>query len=248
MYDKDLLKECVGEEPFVSVIIPAYKEKEINKNISLIQKEIKKLGIRYEILVVDDGSPDDTYLEALKNTKKNVRIFKCSSNQGKGAVLKKGFSLSRGNLSVFLDADLDIPPSQIETMFEYLIENEADAVIGSKRHPKSQIKYPWYRRFLSYNYYMLTKLLLNPKVKDTQVGLKLFKSEVLKKNLPKTRIKKHAFDLELILLIDKMGYKIVEAPIIIDFKNERSSINAKSIAEIFLDTLKIFYRFKILKN
>jgi glycosyltransferase involved in cell wall biosynthesis len=166
-------------------------------------------------------------------------------NKGKGHALKRGGMMAKGEKIIFLDSDLDIPPRQIKFFLDEL-EN-ADIVIGSKRHPDSKIVYPISRKFMSAVYQRLNSILFNLNVKDTQVGIKAFHGKILKKNLPKLAIKRYVFDLELLVVLNKEGYKIKEAPVQIEYKFG-STINIKSVLNMLWETAAIFYRLKILKH
>jgi hypothetical protein len=146
----------------------------------------------------------------------------------------------------FFDSDLDIPPSQIKIFFDALQKSHADVVVGSKLHPKSKIHYPFFRRLLSYFYHLLVKLLFNLDVRDTQVGLKLFQAKALKKIMPLIAIKRFAFDLELLVVARKFGFKIVEAPIEINYSSVKSTVSLLAIFGIFVDTCAVYYRKNIL--
>jgi dolichol-phosphate mannosyltransferase len=124
--------------------------------------------------------------------------------------------------------------------------DDADIVIGSKFHPNSKIQYPVLRRFVSLGYYYLVKILFGLPVHDTQTGLKLFKSEVLKKVLPRILVKEFAFDIEVLVNAHRLGYKIVEAPISLNH-SWSSSVDFVAIWKIFQDTMAVFYRTYILR-
>ena len=215
----------------LSIIMPAYNEADTIE--SVVKEVIESVnGIKkWEILIVDDGSKDSTYkkaklLEELNGGK--VRALSYNSNKGKGFALKYGFEHSIGDNVVFLDADMDLPPKQITRFFEIMEDTKADVVVGSKRHPESKVNYPLKRKLLSEVYFIIVKTLFNLNVKDTQVGLKLFKREVLEDIMPKLLVKRYAFDVELLANAIKKGYKIVEAPVELTF-NFNSKINWKAI-------------------
>ncbi|MFH1367124.1 MAG: glycosyltransferase [Patescibacteria group bacterium] len=232
----------------ISVITPTRNlEKTIRQNIGVIIEEIKKLNLDYEIIIVDDASLDRTYSEAKKFASEKIKIFNFPQNKGKGFALKFGFYQSTGDTVVFIDGDLDLHPNQIDNFIKILEKEKADLVIGSKRHKNSQVNYPAFRRFLSFGYQTLVKMLLNLGVRDTQVGLKLFKKEVLVECLPRVIIKKYAFDLELLVVAKKLGYKIVEAPINLKYQFSGTGIDIKAVKNMLQDTLAVFYRLKILK-
>ncbi len=207
----------------------------------------KKLGIDYEIVVADDGSSDKTseIIKELNNPR--VKVIKLLKNEGKGQALKEGFKHCEGDLIMFLDGDLDIHPRQFEVLFEVLKNENADVVIGSKRHKRSVLHYPRSRRIMSAVYFFLVKILFGLPLKDTQTGIKLFKAEVLKNIFHKVLIKRYAFDLELLILAHHYGYKISEAPVVVDFKGKYGHIKFKTIFRMLWDTLAVFYRLHILK-
>ncbi len=233
----------------VSVIIPSYNEgMRIEDSIKETMRTFDDFGCQYEIIVVDDGSYDNTP-EVLKRISKNhpqVIAVENKKNFGKGRALKKGFRFCSGEWTVFLDADLTLHPMQISTFFDIMRLDDADIVIGSKFHPNSKIQYPASRRFISLGYYYLIKILFGLPLRDTQTGLKLFKSEVLKKVLPRILVKEFAFDIEVLVNAHRLGYRIVEAPISLNH-SWSSSVSLRSVWKIFLDTIAIFYRTHILR-
>lgn len=232
----------------VSVVIPAYNEgKEIYKNLNSYIKAFEGLGLNFEIVLIDDGSTDNTYQEALRVDHPSISCLRYGENKGKGFALAYGVHWTKGEFITFMDADADLPPEQLEVFIEYLSQNGADGVIGSKRHPEANVYYPIKRKFLSYGYHILTRFLFNLPHKDTQTGLKLFKRGVLRKVLPRIVVKKYAFDLEVIAVAHHLGFKIVEAPIVIDYQFNGSMVTWRQIWQIFIDTIAIFYRLRILK-
>jgi glycosyltransferase involved in cell wall biosynthesis len=240
----------MGEEivkPQLSVIIPAYNEEEqIEQCIFELQKVLDSSKLsNYEIIVVDDGSHDDTYnvLASRFSDNQKIKIASYSPNQGKGYAIKYGFNLSNGEIISFLDADLDLHPSHVLSLYSYMIEHDFDLVIGSKRHPQSVLFYPPLRKIYSNVYYYLIRLFFSLPIKDTQTGVKVFKREVLEYVLPRIVIKQYAFDLELLVVAHMGNYKIGEAPIVLKFMDKYVyTIGIKSICRIIIDTLGIFYR------
>ncbi|MCX6347281.1 MAG: hypothetical protein NTZ89_05005 [Actinobacteria bacterium] len=127
-------------------------------------------------------------------------------------------------------------------------KNDADIVIGSKRHKDSVVDYPLSRKIYSNMYYFLIKILFGLPVKDTQTGFKLFRYSSLKNSLEKIVIKKYAFDLELLVVCKIQKCKIIECPIILKpTRTYYNRIGFKAIMNIILDTMAIFYRYRILK-
>lgn len=234
----------------VSVIMPAYNEADhIASSIKETISTFDDFGCDYEIIVVDDGSTDSTYQELEKVVSRcdRVLIKRNRANYGKGRALKRGFRAATGEFIVFLDADMDLHPGQIQTFFDIMRLDEADVVIGSKRHPNSQLNYPLHRKIISSVYFFLVDLMFGLPIKDTQTGLKLFKHEVLKKVFPKILIKKFAYDLEILVNTHNLGYKIAEAPVVLNSQRRFDRIGLRSIYDTWWETMAVFYRTYILR-
>lgn len=230
--------------------MPALNEgRHIFANIRETSLAVAELSDNFEIVVVDDGSTDNTGEEIERAAREipGVKALSSPGNRGKGWALKKAFGVCRGELVFFLDSDLDIHPRQFSALLKIQQRSGADAVIGSKRHPDSTLNYPLARRFVSAAYFFLVKLLFGLPLRDTQTGIKLFRKETLQAVLPHLLVKRYAFDLELLANLHHRGFAIAEAPIVVDYKGSFGRIGLVSIWTIFLDTLAVFYRLKILK-
>lgn len=233
----------------ISVIIPAYNEADIIcESLRETVRVFKDFGCRYEIIVVDDGSQDATYQKALEEASRhsNVIVKQMKKNRGKGRGLKVGFRQASGEYVVFLDADMELHPGQIQTFFDIMRLDEADVVIGSKRHPNSRLNYPWDRRIISSVYFFFIKIFFGLPIRDTQTGLKLFKYEVLKKVFPRILVKAFGYDLEILVNVHRLGYRIAEAPVVLDSKQRYGRIGFDSILATWRDTMAIWYRANIL--
>lgn len=233
----------------LSVIIPAYnEEKNIEKTSKTLLQALHKIKRDFEIIVVSDGSLDGTSDQARKIKDSHLKVLSYGPNRGKGHALSYGVKHSRGDIITFLDAGGDFDTTHIDKFIKLMEVFDADIVIGSKRHPASQVNYPFKRRFYSYLYHVMIRLLFNLNIKDTQTGLKVFKREVLEKILPRAVVKQYAFDLELLVIAKRLGYnRIFEAPVKMDFNISSTGINFKTIYGMIMDTLAIFYRRYILK-
>ncbi|MBM3248593.1 MAG: glycosyltransferase family 2 protein [Candidatus Omnitrophica bacterium] len=234
----------------VSVLLPAYNEAyHIKNNIEEAIRTFDEFGCDYEIVIIDDGSSDNTFEIATEVSKKYSRVFvkRNLSNFGKGRAIKKGFRYTSGKYIIFLDADMELHPGQLQTFFDIMRLDEVDVVIGSKMHPNSKIKYPLHRKIVSRVYFSLVKLMFGLPIHDTQTGLKLFKAEVLEKVLPKILVKEFAYDLEILVNAHHLGYRIAEAPVIVNSKKRYGRIRFKDIYKTWIDTLAIYYRLNILK-
>jgi glycosyltransferase involved in cell wall biosynthesis len=233
-----------------SVIVPAYKqEKTIVQDLKRICGVLDKIRYDYELICVVDGKIDRTYQRAKKLKIKNLKVIGYKINKGKGYAIRYGMARAKGDYVVFIDAGMDIDPNGISMVLEHMEWYDADIIVGSKRHPASQVEYPLTRKIYSWGYYFLVRLFFGLKLKDTQAGLKIFKRKVLEKVLPRLLVKKFAFDIELLAVANYLGFKkIYEAPIKIDPERFKfsSTIKFKTVWEMFIDTLAVFYRLRIL--
>jgi glycosyltransferase involved in cell wall biosynthesis len=243
----------MGKIKLLSLVVPAYKqEKTIVKDLQNLNKVLSTLSFKHEIVVVVDGFVDKTY-EKIRNKKpliKNLKLFGYKDNRGKGFAIKFGVSKATGDIIGFIDAGMDIDPSEISLMLDLMKWNRADIIVGSKLHPESKVNYPVWRKIMSWGYRTLTHVLFGFSVKDTQVGFKIFRKEVAKSVFPRIIVKRFAFDIEVLTVAYKLGYhRIFEAPIKLNFKSGGSITSGnfwKTIYLMMLDTAAVFYRLKIL--
>lgn len=233
--------------PTLSVIVPTYRDgARIYSNLLKLDRALATIGEPYEIIVVSDGNFDNTYDEARRFEAAHVRVYHYTRNMGKGFALRYGVVRSSGSIVTFIDGDGDIDPAQIATYLKIMQETRADVVVGSKRHPDSQVVYPPIRRLYSATYQALLRILFDLGVRDTQVGLKLFRREVLAGVLPRIVVKRYAFDLELLVVAHHLGFvRVVEAPVHIG-QRFSSTINRRAIMSILMETAAIFYRKNVL--
>jgi len=244
-------KKSKPENVFLSVIVPAYRQEQtIIEDLKRIKKTLDQIRYDYEMICVVDGNTDDTFKKAKKINSKKIKVVGYENNRGKGYAVRYGMARSKGNLIAFIDAGMDIDPNGISMILEHMEWYEADIIIGSKRHPASQVEYPFLRKIYSDVYYWLVRILFGLKVRDTQAGLKIFKRGVLEKVLPRLLVKRFAFDVELLSVANRLGFnKIYEAPIKIDSERFKfaSTIKSKAVSEMLLDTAAVFYRLRLLR-
>lgn len=240
----------------LSVVIPAYRaEKIIAKTLEKVKRVLDGTRYNYEIICVVDGHVDKTFEVAKKveaESPKKIRVISYQENLGKGHAVRFGMARARGDVIGFVDAGIELNPNGLGMLLEHLEWYDADIVVGSKRHPASKVVYPWQRKVLSFGYQMLTRVLFGLSVKDTQVGMKFFRREVLKKVLPRLLVKDFAFDIELLSVANYLGFRrIFEAPVEIKMKfGGVSTIASKgflrTIWRMLWDTMAVFYRLYIL--
>ena len=200
----------------LSVIIPAYnEEKRIERTLLDVDSYLEKQNYEYEIIVVDNNSNDRTSDVVKRLTATSVQNAKVllQTIQGKGAAVKMGVAAAEGEYVVFMDADNATPISQIEKFWPDL-ESGVEVVIGDRYLDDAhKAKQPLMRTILSRGSNMLIQIVLIPHLHDTQAGFKAFRSEPAKKIFQHVSIYGWAFDMELLALALKLGYRIKAVPI-----------------------------------
>jgi glycosyltransferase involved in cell wall biosynthesis len=235
-----------------SLIIPVYKhERTIKREIESVIKILSVLSFPFEIIPVIDGNLDNSRSEAKKVKDKRVKIVGYQTNHGKGYAVRFGFAHATGDVIGFMDGGGDLKPDVLPLMLAQFEFQNADVVLGSKRHPESKVVYPTYRKILSFVYQKFVKILFSLEVTDTQVGMKIYKRKVLEDVLPRLLVKQFAFDIEMLAVAYHLGYrKIYEAPVQIDLFSAKTSIAwsrmFRVIYNMLNDTLAVFYRLRIL--
>ncbi|MCX8094465.1 MAG: glycosyltransferase family 2 protein [Candidatus Goldbacteria bacterium] len=225
----------------VSVIIPAYnEEKRLPETLKKIKNFLKKNKIKNEIIVVDDGSTDNTVSISKKY---KVKVLKNEKNKGKGFSVKRGMLAARGEIVIFTDADLSTP---VEFLKHFINEHKSgfDIVIASRALQGSEIKIPQpYLRELSGKIFnVLVRLITWLPIHDTQCGFKSFTRKAAQQIFKRLTIYGFGFDVEALYIARKLGFTISEYPV--------SWYNSKATKVDFLkDSIRMFFElFKIRLN
>lgn len=241
------------QEPELSIIVPVFNEAEnIVANLDLLISEVESSFKSFEIIVVSDGSSDGTNIKVYGYNHPNLKLKSLEQNKGKGHAVRSGFKEANGAFICFIDGGMELHPKELKIFLGLIKLYQADIIIGSKRHPQSEIYYPWYRKLLSFVFQILVRILFKINVTDSQVGLKMFRREVIRSILPYLKIDRYGFDLEILCLASALGYtKILEAPIKLDYflKNDRALV--KDISHVLKvglslvkETASLYLRFR----
>jgi len=226
---------------YLSLIVPAYNEEKIIKSsLEKIIKYLKSRGYTWEILVVDDGSVDNTVKIAETFSKKGVRVVRLSRNFGKGKALREGVMKSIGEYVVYSDCDLSVPIEAIDSVLIKL-EKGIGVVIGSRRVPGAHIMVhqPFLREAMGRVFTLLTQIILQMKLVDFTCGFKGFSKKAAKKVFSKGKVNRWAYDSEILFLAKLNKYKIAEVPVSW-FNRKDSRVNLRHVVwESFIDLLKI---------
>jgi dolichyl-phosphate beta-glucosyltransferase len=201
----------------VSVVIPAYNEGvRIEKTLRELVRYLELKFPRFEIIVSDDGSSDDTAekIKRLAETNRQNVLLSHLPNRGKGFAVRQGMLRAANEAVLFTDADLSTPVEEIEIALAELARGFS-VVIASRRHPESVIarRQNLAREFIGRTFNALVRLMTGLLYRDTQCGFKCFTLSAAKEIFSRARIDRFSFDVEILLIAGAMGYAIKEIPV-----------------------------------
>ncbi|MGQ0604560.1 MAG: dolichyl-phosphate beta-glucosyltransferase [Anaerolineales bacterium] len=203
----------------LSVIIPAYNEAQrLGPNLSPVLDFLARHYADSELIIVDDGSTDAT-AESVRRaiaTEPRARLISYQPNHGKGYAVRTGVAASRGDLVLFMDADLATPLDEIPDILGVLADTQADIVIGSRGLPASAIavKPPPFRRFASWVFDQIKYALVGLRgLADTQCGFKVFRGGIARQLFALGKVDRFMFDVEILFLAERAGLVIREMPV-----------------------------------
>ncbi|MCB1033394.1 MAG: glycosyltransferase family 2 protein, partial [Acidobacteria bacterium] len=235
-----------------SVVIPAFNEAErlppsLRRICSYLDgREASSPpasgGADFEVIVVDDGSQDDTAAAARDIGHPAVRVLELGRNCGKGAAVRHGVLASLGDRVLLSDADLSTPIEDLERLEEHA--GEAEVVLGSRAVADANVavRQPLYRELMGKTFNLLIRTLGMTGIRDTQCGFKLLDGEVARELFRELTVDRFAFDVELVLLARRRGYRVAEVGV--TWRNSPASrVNAvtDSLA-MFRDVLRLRLR------
>ena len=205
---------------YLSIVIPSYnEEKRIIPTLDKMCDYCERKDNSYEIIVVDDGSTDKTS-EVIENfckslVKQTIRIIRNTKKHGKGFAVKRGVLSARGKFILFSDADMSTPIEEVEKLISFLNEGYQVA-IGSRGLCESRIEIPQsvLRRSLGRLFNKFVRSSIIKDIMDTQCGFKCFTRDAAFAIFPKQEITGFCFDIELLSLAQRAGYKIKEVPVV----------------------------------
>lgn len=240
------------DKPYLSVIIPAYREaKKIGSSLLIFDSYLSKQDYSYEIIVVNDGSPDNTaqIVRKFGNLVKNLKLIDNSKNHGKGYVVRQGMLSAKGQYRLFTDADNSTPIEHLDKVWPKFKQGY-DVVIGS-RDPKDApgaklgVAQPLFKRMLGNLGNLLTQLLAVRGIWDTQCGFKAMTAEAADDIFSRALIDRWGFDMELLAIAQRLKYKIGIIPVYwIDRPDSRVGI--KGYFQAFRELFKI--RWNLIMN
>lgn len=236
-----------------SIIIPAYNEDGVIGETLRYLQDFLQGRFSYEIIVVDDGSQDQTcqIVEELALKHPSILLYREHKNQGKGMAVKKGILNSRGKVVFYTDADL---PYSIQMIFTYIkaIRDGADIAVGCRAHKESYynihqryILYILSRHLIGMTYIRIVRTLMGLDMRDTQCAFKCLRGAVARDLFSRVRRKGFSFEVEVLLMAIKKELCVIELPVIYKYKGEKSHvIIVRDSLKMLLDLLLIKYDFR----
>lgn len=221
----------------ISIIIPAYNEREeLKKSLPIVYEVLKSKFNNFEIIIVDDGSSDNTSGCILELTRAlpNIKLIQNNRNYGKGHSVKRGVFSAQHQYILFSDADFSTSIDELDKFMGFL-NNGDDIIIGSRGLSESEIlkRQCLPRKTAGKIFNLIVQVFLFKGIKDTQCGFKCFKQSVAKDIFKLQRINRFCFDAEILYIARKKGYSVKEVPV--------KWVNRKeSKVSFFKDSLRMF--------
>jgi len=241
------------QKPYLSVIIPAYKEGErIGTNLLEIENFLANKNFSYEVLVVIDGSPDNTaeISRSFTDKVKNLRVIENKENHGKGYVVRQGLLEAKGEYRVFLDADGSTSIAHVDSFLPEF-KNGYDVVMGSRKIKGAfiQVHQPKIREVMGIGGNILIRTILGLwNYPDTQCGFKILSAKAAQEVASRMVVDRFGFDFELVVLAKKLGFKIKQMPV--RWLNEEGStvgglFGPNGFVQVLIDLFKTKWRLVI---
>ncbi|HEX2034919.1 MAG TPA: dolichyl-phosphate beta-glucosyltransferase [Chloroflexota bacterium] len=236
----------LGGEPYLTVAITAYNEAtRLPHSLSRVLPYLAQQSYSFEVVVNDDGSTDAT-AEVVRDFARRypdrVRLLQAPSNQGKGAGVRRAILASRGRNVLFSDADFSTPIEELPRLLARL-DDDADVVIGSRIQPDGsdmRASQPFYRRLFGKLFHRLADPLIIRGIGDTQSGFKAFRGHVARELFRDTQLASIIFDVEVLYLAQRRGYRIDEVPVRwTNAGGSRMRVTPKHAVSVLWDLLRI---------
>lgn len=231
----------IDGEPYLSIVIPAYNEEvRIVPTIGAIASHVSGLGFPWELIVADDGSKDQTVALVEELGMANLRVLRAAANGGKGSAVRRGMLAARGKYVLFDDADNSTPIEELEKLLGKLDGEGFDVAVGSRVADGAEEAHrTLLRRLLSGGLRWIVRNVFRIGVRDTQCGFKLFTRAAAQRLYSAQTIDGFSFDLEILYLAGKLGYRVAEVPVSwIDAPGSKVDTR-KEVQRFLRDLLKI---------
>ena len=223
----------------LSIIIPAYNEaKRLPATLVKVRAYLDTARWEFvEVVVVDDGSTDDTVQVAREA---GVRVLQNPGNRGKGYSVKHGMLEAKGEWALFTDADLSTPIGEVEKLWSALVDEPAQAAVGSRAVDRSLVgvHQPWLREAVGRVFNAVMRVVTGLPFKDTQCGFKLFQSSAGREVFSRQQLDGFGFDVEVLFIAKQLGFRSLEVPVRWD-NVEGTKVSLLLGLAAFVDLLKV---------
>jgi glycosyltransferase involved in cell wall biosynthesis len=223
----------------LSIIIPAYNEaKRLPASLVKVREYLSASSWEFaEVVVVDDGSTDDTVQVAREA---GVRVLQNPGNRGKGYSVKHGMLEAKGEWALFTDADLSTPIGEVEKLWSALVDEPAQAAVGSRAVDRSLVgvHQPWLREAVGRVFNAVMRVVTGLPFKDTQCGFKLFQSSAGREVFSRQQLDGFGFDVEVLFIAKQLGFRSLEVPVRWD-NVEGTKVSVLLGLAAFVDLLKV---------
>ncbi len=207
------------DDPDLSIVIPAFNEaRRLPGTLRQLAAFCNELKSTWEVVVVVEKSGDETLELATEASKSqaNFRVIDTRVHRGKGAAVRRGVLEARGRIILFMDADLSVPPEEVAVFLGFFEAHpEADVLVGSRKHAQSRIlkRQNWLRQRMGEIFNWILRRVAGIRVRDTQCGFKAFRKPAAEAIFSRQQLDGFAFDVEVLLLAEKLGYTTRELPV-----------------------------------
>jgi glycosyltransferase involved in cell wall biosynthesis len=232
----------------LSVVLPAFNEgNTIEGTLAQLLAYLRSSFSDFEIIVIDDGSNDDTAIAVRRAAEDTplIRLISYMPNHGKGYAIRRGVDASSGQFVAFFDADLDISPKSIFDLYTLLATGQYSGAIGFKVRDGSYAPISLKRAVVTRITHVLVWVLFQLPFRDTQVGVKIFRRALLDAVRPELTVDGFSADIELLYWAHRKGFLIAEGPVTVVDSTGESSVNLRSIARAAFDVFVLFFRVRI---
>ncbi len=238
----------MNKDIYMSIILPAYNEENrLGPTLTRIGEYLDTKEWTAEIIVVDDGSKDGTVdlVEEWMKKDERIKLVRNPENKGKGFSVRNGMLRAKGRYRLFSDSDLSTPIEELDKLLSY-IGGRIDVTIGSRSIAGSdvQVSQALYRMLMGRIFNLIVRILFQTKMRDTQCGFKLFTRKAAEDVFPKAVVNRFGFDVEVLFLAEKLGYKVQEVPVVW-INSEESKVSAvRDSIGMFIDLFRIRLRLR----
>jgi glycosyltransferase involved in cell wall biosynthesis len=229
--------ERANSQPVLSIVVPAFNEaSRIGESIDKIDSFMRHSSISCELIIVDDGSRDNTSEVIRKTQVKGLRLIRNDQNHGKGYTVRQGVLAASGQYVLFTDADLSAPIEEVDKLLDVAVKDGVDVVIGSRAIDRSYIEkhQSSWREAGGIVFNFMVRLVLGLRFHDTQCGFKLFHRQRSRRIFELQTTPGFGFDPELLFLANRAGLLIREEPV-------RWSHAEGSKVSFFRDAIRMFF-------